>query len=151
MTTPKLAPCRAAILELIAEGIRDRMDIDTTADHWAQGVLDALEAAGLRVGREIVEVEPGSIPDGIGARDPTPEEIARGVSRAERHFLLNFNPGPGWAAAPMDGWRRSQRGRALCRKGLLTARFESANGLHWYMWTTLGRAVAETLRKEKPE
>jgi hypothetical protein len=43
---------REIILETIEQGIGDRMDIDTNASHWAQGVLDALLREGFVVVRQ---------------------------------------------------------------------------------------------------
>jgi len=48
---------RQEVLNLIAEGIGDRMDIDTGASQWAEGALDALTAAGYVVTREPEEPE----------------------------------------------------------------------------------------------
>lgn len=50
-TLADLAIEREIILDTIEQGIRDRMDIDTNARHWAEGALDALRAAGFMVER----------------------------------------------------------------------------------------------------
>ena len=42
---------REQILDLIEQGIMDRMDIDTNASHWALGAFDALINAGFKIVR----------------------------------------------------------------------------------------------------
>jgi hypothetical protein len=42
---------REQIIDALAQGIDDTMDIDTHSSDWARGALDALLAAGFQVER----------------------------------------------------------------------------------------------------
>lgn len=76
---------REAAIEIAAEGIMDRMDIDTGSEEWAEGAVDALLSLGWR---------------------PAPVVDDAMVERAAAAWIAstrNFGP------LSLDGWDRTMR------------------------------------------